>query len=168
MTTAPVQERPRQAEQTVPRWAGEDPTAPVRPTAAQRAWDLRPGDHFHGRTVAAVHGVVGLASSPVAVISFAGPRTEHHSEARVGATHADTDRGYDRLRLLARTWVREHGLVEGQGVDLDRLRSDVLTAMIPDRTAATAEQSPWPGPARAASPRTWPLDQNHGGTSPVR
>ncbi len=130
MRTASVQQRPRQAGEAVPRGTRDGSTAPVGPATSQRAWDLCPGDHFHGRTVAAVHGVVGLASSPVAVISFIGP--EHHQQARVGATHVDTGRGHDRLRLLARNWVREHGLSEGQAVDLARLRSDLLTAITPD------------------------------------
>jgi hypothetical protein len=128
--TATAQQRPRPPEEPVPRCTRDGSTAPVGPTAAQRAWDLRPGDHFHGRTVAAVHGVVGLASSPVAVISFTGP--ERHHQTRVGATHVDTDRGHDGLRPLAQNWVREHGLSEGQAVDLARLRSDVLTAIAPD------------------------------------
>lgn len=128
--TASAQQRPRQAEEAVPQWTRDTSTASAGPTSVGRAWDLRPGDHFHGRTVAAVHGVVGLASSPVAVISFTGP--EQHSQTRVGATHLDTDRGHDGLRLLARNWVREHRLSEGQAVDLTRLRNDVLTAVTPD------------------------------------
>jgi hypothetical protein len=106
--------------------------------AARRGWDLRPGDHFHGRTIAAVHGVVGLASSPVAVISFTGPSTEQHGQARVAATLAETDRGHDRLLPLARNWVRVHGLAEGQAVDLAQLRNDVLTAITPGCTTSTA------------------------------
>ncbi|MEX5271495.1 hypothetical protein [Kocuria sabuli] len=128
--TASAQQRPRQAGEAVPRWTRDGSTAAVGARAAQRAWDLRPGDHFHGRTVAAVHGVVGLASSPVAVISFTGP--ERHHQTRVGATHVDTDRGHDSLRPLAQHWVREHGLSEGQALDLTRLRSDILTAIVPD------------------------------------
>lgn len=141
IATAPVQERPRRPDEAVPRWRREDATgltAPVGPAVAQRAWDLHPGDHFHGRTIAAVHGVVGLASSPVAVISFTGHDTEHPSQARIGATHTNTDRGHDDLRLFARTWVRIHGLSEGQAVDLARLRSDVLAAIAPHCTLATA------------------------------
>lgn len=134
MSQAPVQEQPRRVS--------ADLTAPDGSTAARRGWDLRPGDHFHGRTIAAVHGVVGLASSPVAVISFTGTGTgtgtEHHGQARVGATHTDSDRGHDRIRSLARNWVRAQGLVEGQAVDLDRLRSDVLIAITADCTASTA------------------------------
>lgn len=129
MSQAPVQERPRRAEESMPRQARDDTTAPVDPAAARRAWDLRPGDHFHGRTITDVHGVVGLASTPVVVVSFTGPGTEQRSQARVAATYTDTDRGHDRLRPLARNWVREHGLVEGQPVDLARLRSDVLIAI---------------------------------------
>lgn len=138
MSTAPEQERPREAEEAVRRWFRDNTTEPVGPTAARRGWDLRPGDHFHGRTIAAVHGVVGLASSPVAVISFTGPNTEQHSQARVAATLADTDRGHDRLLPLARNWVRFHGLAEGQAVDLVRLRNDVLTAITPDCTSSIA------------------------------
>ncbi|MEX5270904.1 hypothetical protein [Kocuria sabuli] len=121
----------------MPRWARDNTTEPVRPMAARRAWDLRPGDHFHGRTIAAVHGVVGLASSPVAVISFTGPNTEQHSQARVAATRTDTDRGHDGLLPLARNWVRVHGLAEGQAVDLLRLKNDVLTTVTPECTSST-------------------------------
>jgi hypothetical protein len=138
MSQAPVQEQPPHAEEAVPRRVSDNLPAPEGSTAARRGWDLRPGDHFHGRTIAAVHGVVGLASSPVAVISFTGTGTEHHGQARIGATHTDTDRGHDRLRPLARHWVRRQGLVEGQAVDLDRLRNDVLTAITADCTASTA------------------------------
>lgn len=139
MSTAPVQERPREAQEAVPPGAQDNTTKPGGPTAALRAWDLRPGDHFHGRTIAAVQGEVGLASSPVAVISFTGPNTGQRGQARVGATHADTDRGHDRLRSLARNWVRVHGLAEGQTLDLARLRNDVLTALTPDCSASTAQ-----------------------------
>lgn len=75
-----------------------DPGTPV----AWRAWDLRPGAHFHGRTVAAVHAVVGLASSPVAVISFTGDDQEHPRSARSGATRTSGDRGLDEFDRLAR------------------------------------------------------------------
>lgn len=136
MSQAPVQERPRQAEEAVPRRVQDDLIASEGPPGARRGWDLRPGDHFHGRTIAAVHGVVGLASSPVAVISFTG--TVRHGQARVGATHTDADRGHDRLRPLARNWVRARGLAEGETVDLTQLRSDVLSAIAPDYTASTA------------------------------
>ncbi|WP_460667636.1 hypothetical protein [Kocuria himachalensis] len=79
-----------------------------------------------------------MASTPVAVISFTGLNTGHHGQARVGATHADNDRGHDRLRPLARNWVRSRGLAEGEAVDLARLRNDVLTAITPDGTSSTA------------------------------
>lgn len=135
MSTAQVQDRPRPPEEAVPRRGRENdtgPTAPVTSVVARRAWDLHPGDHFHGRTIAAVHAVVGLASSPVVVISFIGHDIEHPRQARIGATHTNTDRGPDELRILARTWVREHGLTEGQAVDLAWLRRDVLAAIAPD------------------------------------
>ncbi|MHC5560697.1 hypothetical protein [Kocuria sp. U4B] len=135
IATTPMLERPWHADEAVLCCGRDDATgatAPVTPAGVQRAWDLRPGDHFHGRTVAAVHGVVGLASAPVAVISFTGHDVEHPRQTRVGATHSDADRGHDELRPLTQAWVREHGLAEGQAVDLTRLKTDVLTAIARD------------------------------------
>lgn len=122
---------PRSGEVVLPpgRQDVTDPGTPV----AWRAWDLRPGDHFHGRTVAAVHAVVGLASSPVAVISFTGDDQAHPRPARIGATRTSGDRGPDELDCLARRWVRDHGLIEGQALDLAQLRHDVLIAIVHHR-----------------------------------
>lgn len=131
-----VQELPRTDGDAVQwrHWDGsaEDPAA-AEPEAAHRVWDLRPGDHFHGRTVASVQGVVGLASHPVAVIFFTGPDAGPTGQARIGATESDTGRGHDAVRLLARAWVREQGLHEGQAVDLAELRSAVVAAARRDR-----------------------------------
>lgn len=132
ISTAPVLERPLHADRAVLEGSRDgtvDPAAPVGPVVVQRVWDLRPGDHFHGRTIAAIHAVVGLASSPVAVICLTGPDPEHPRQVRVGVTHTDTECGHDELRPLARAWVREHGLAEGQPVDLPRLKTDVLAAI---------------------------------------
>lgn len=110
-------------------WDGlAEDAATTAPESVHRAWDLRAGDHFHGRTVASVHGVVGLASHPVAVISFTGPDAARTGQARIGATEPDTEPGHDAVRLLARTWVREQGLGEGQAVDLAQLRAAVIAA----------------------------------------
>lgn len=95
---------------------------------AHRAWDLHPGDHFHGRTIATVRGVVGLASSPVAVLSFTGKDPEHTAQTRIAAAHPDRDTGCDDVWRATRAWVRGHGLHEGDAVDLDRLRTEVLDA----------------------------------------
>lgn len=95
---------------------------------AHRAWDLHPGDHIHGRTIATVRGVVGLASSPVAVLSFTGKNPEHPAQTRIAAAHPDRDTGCDDVWRAARAWVRGHGLHEGDAVDLDRLRTEVLDA----------------------------------------
>jgi hypothetical protein len=95
---------------------------------AHRAWDLHPGDYFRGHTIASVHGVVGLASSPVAVLSFTGMDPEHTAQTRIGAAHTDMDSGCDDVWRAARAWVRGHGLHEGDSVDLDRLRTEVLDA----------------------------------------
>lgn len=94
-----------------------------------RAWDLHPGDRFHGRTIVSVHGVVGLASSPVVVLSFAGQDAEHPIRTRIGAAHPDVECGRDDVWLAARAWVRSQGLHEGESVDLERLRAEVLDAV---------------------------------------
>ncbi|MFF0990866.1 hypothetical protein [Kocuria nitroreducens] len=93
-----------------------------------RAWDLAPGDTFHGRTIAAVHGMVGLALSPVAVFSFTEDSREHRAQARIGAAHCETHQHYDEIMLSARAWVRTHGLREGDALDLHRLRTEVMAA----------------------------------------
>jgi hypothetical protein len=91
-----------------------------------RAWDLHPGDCLHGRVIASVRGVVGLACSPVAVFSFTGDDPEHTAQTRIGAAHPDMELGCDDVWRAARAWVRGHGLHEGEPVDLDRLRAEVL------------------------------------------
>lgn len=93
-----------------------------------RAWDLHAGDCLHGRVIASVHGVVGLASSPVAVFTFTGEDTEHARRTRIGAAHPEVELGCDDVWRAARAWVRGHGLCEGDAVDLDRLRADVMGA----------------------------------------
>jgi hypothetical protein len=69
-----------------------------------------------------------LASSPVAVLSFTGADPEHTAQTRIGAAHPDMDTGCDDVWRAARAWVRSHGLHEGDAVDLDRLRTEVLGA----------------------------------------
>lgn len=135
ISTAPVLDGPRQLGEALLRCGWNDTIEPIAartPAVVPRVWDLQPGDHFHGRTIAAVHGTVGLASSPVAVITFHGHGPEHPSQARIGATHTEADRGHDELRPLARAWVCEHGLSEGQALDLGQLRTDVLAAIARD------------------------------------
>jgi hypothetical protein len=105
------------------RLAGTD-CATVR-----RAWDLHPGDCFHGRVIVAVRGVVGLGSNPVSVLFFAGEGPEHPAQTRIGAAHPEVEAGCDEVWRAARAWVRAHGLHEGQPVDLDRLRAEVLDAV---------------------------------------
>lgn len=73
---------------------------------AARAWDLTPGDTFHGRAIVAVHG--------------------------------------------ARASVRTHGLHEGDDVDLDRLRAEVMGAAA--RNRPRPRSFPAPRPPRAAAP----------------
>lgn len=97
---------------------------------AHRAWDLHPGDRFHGRVIASVRGVVGLASSPVAVLSFTGEDPKHTAQTRIAAAHPEGDTGGDEVWRAARAWVRAHGLHEGEAVDLDRLRAEVLATTI--------------------------------------
>lgn len=75
-----------------------------------------------------MRGVVGLASSPVAVLSFTGKDPEHTTHTRIGAAHPDKDTGCDNIWQAARAWVRDHGLHEGDAVNLDRLRTEVLDA----------------------------------------
>lgn len=99
-----------------------------------RVWDLHPGDRFHGRTIVAVHGVVGLASSPVAVLSLKGKDPAHPTQARIGAAHPDVESGCDEVRRAACAWVRCHGLHEGEAVDLERLRTEVLDATPVDQS----------------------------------
>lgn len=94
--------------------------------SVRRAWDLHPGDCLHGRIIASVRGVVGLACSPVAVFSFTGEDPEHTARTRIGAAHPDVELGCDDVWRAARAWVRRHGLREGEPVDLDRLRAEVL------------------------------------------
>ncbi|GGG69453.1 hypothetical protein GCM10011374_37340 [Kocuria dechangensis] len=100
-----------------------------------RAWDLRPGDCFHGRVIVAVRGVVGLASSPVAVLSFTGEDSEHPVHTRIGAAHPDVESGCDDVWRAARAWVRSHGLREGEAVDLELLRTEVLGSLDRERPA---------------------------------
>ncbi|MFI7580615.1 hypothetical protein ACH9DO_13850 [Kocuria sp. M1N1S27] len=97
--------------------------------SVRRAWDLHPGDCLHGRVIASVHGVVGLACSPVAVFSFTGDDPEHIARTRIGAAHPDVELGCDDVWRAARAWVRGHGLHEGESVDLDLLRAEVLVAV---------------------------------------
>jgi hypothetical protein len=132
------------------RWqATEEPLPPAREqflqhrpfadaAGAHRAWDLHPGDCFHGRVIASVHGVVGLASSPVAVLSFTGEDPDHIVRTRIGAAHPDVETGCDDIWHAARAWVRSHGLHEGDAVDLDQLRADVLGATGQDPMAMSA------------------------------
>lgn len=100
--------------------------APVDCLSVHRAWDLHPGDCLHGRIIASVHGVVGLACSPVAVFSFTGDDPEHTARTRISAAHPDVELGCDDVWRAARAWVRRQGLHEGEPVDLDRLRAEVL------------------------------------------
>lgn len=97
-----------------------------------RAWDLHPGDCLHGRVIASVRGVVGLACSPVAVFSFTGDDPQHTAQTRIGAAHPDMERGCDDVWRAARAWVRSRGLHEGEPVDLDLLRIDVLRGLAQD------------------------------------
>jgi hypothetical protein len=97
--------------------------------SVHRAWDLHPGDCFHGRTIASVHGVVGLASSPVVVLVFTGEDSEHVVQTRIGAAHPDLEMGCDDVWRAARAWVRSHGLREGDALGLDQLRAEVLSSM---------------------------------------
>lgn len=117
----------------------EEPLPPARQRFLQRrhsvdclgvhrAWNLQPGDYFHGRTIASVRGVVGLAFSPVVVLSLTGKDPEHTAQTRIAAAHPDMDVGCDEVWQAARAWVRDHGLHEGDAVDLDRLRTEVLDA----------------------------------------
>jgi len=98
--------------------------------AARRAWDLHPGDCYHGRTIASVSGVVGLASSPVVVLVFTGKDPGHRARTRIAAAHPEADAGCDDIWRAARTWVRTHGLHEGDAVDLNQLRTEVLGALL--------------------------------------
>lgn len=102
-------------------------TCTHRAPATTRAWDLRPGDVFSGRRIVDVRGIVGLASSPVMVIAFAADDQEHPREARIAAAHCESTQYYDDVMRGARSWVRSHGLHEGEPVDLDRLRAEVLS-----------------------------------------
>lgn len=88
-----------------------------------RIWDLEPGDTLHGRTVAAVRGVVGLASHPVAVITFQGDDTH---PARFPAAYPDGLQHGDDIALRARRWISCRRLPEGTAVDLQLLRSEVM------------------------------------------
>lgn len=88
-----------------------------------RAWDLKAGDFFRGRTVAAVQGLVGLAHNPLAIIFFS---EENAPPIRVPATHADAIQHTDEITLRARIWVRERRLREGDMVDLNILRHEVI------------------------------------------
>ena len=100
--------------------------APTGPPFVARIWDLAAGDTFRGRTITAIHGVVGLAHHPVAVIYF--PDTDH--PARILATHSEALQHSGEITLRARAWIRAHGLGEGDPVDLAVLRSDVLTTVL--------------------------------------
>lgn len=92
-----------------------------------RAWDLRPGDVFRGRTIVNVHGIVGLACSPVAIIEFSDDVQEHPVQTRVPAASWEAMQHCDEVMLGARAWVRAHEFHEGEEVDLDLLRSDVMS-----------------------------------------
>jgi hypothetical protein len=96
------------------------------PTTVFRVWDLKPGDSFRGRTIAHIYGVVGLAHSPVAIISFSEASPGH--TMRITATHSDTPSGSDTTLLHARDWIRHHELQEGDVISLGRLRAGVLAA----------------------------------------
>lgn len=98
-------------------------------TSVLRAWDLHPGDVLHGRTIVSVRGEVGLGSSPVAVLSLAGDHPNHPAQTRLGAARSDTEYGCDDVWYAARAWVRDHGLHEGDAVDLDRLRTEVISCL---------------------------------------
>lgn len=99
---------------------------PTEHPCVLRIWDLTTGDTFRGRTVTAIHGVVGLAYHPVAVIYFSG--TDH--PARICATHSETLQHSGGITLRARDWIRNRGLSEGDPVDLATLRSEVLTTAL--------------------------------------
>jgi hypothetical protein len=88
-----------------------------------RMWDLGPGDTLHGRTIAAVQGVVGLASNPVAIIFFQGNDTH---PARFPAAYPEALQHGDDIARGARRWIQGHQLHEGDAVDLQLLRSQVM------------------------------------------
>ncbi|GGG62233.1 hypothetical protein GCM10011374_26740 [Kocuria dechangensis] len=106
-----------------------DPPTATDCTSVPRAWDLHPGDVLHGRTIVSVRGEVGMGSSPVAVISLAGDHPAHPVQTRLGAARPDTEYGCDDVWHAARAWVRDHGLHEGDAVDLDRLRTEVVSCL---------------------------------------
>lgn len=99
----------------------------IRPSS-QRVWDLIPGEVFRGRTIVAVRGEVGLASNPVAVISFA---EDDPRPSRIPAAHSEFIQYCDEVATRARHWVRNHGLREGDAVDLASLRLDVTNPFTP-------------------------------------
>ncbi|MFI7581143.1 hypothetical protein [Kocuria kalidii] len=91
-----------------------------------RVWDLKPGDTFRGRTIVTIDGEVGLANNPVAVIFYEGC---NHS-VRISAVHSDVVQGYDPIRFRARAWIHQHGLHEGDAVDIQLLRGEVLDSAL--------------------------------------
>ena len=160
------QDLPQVTEESLPP-APESFTAP--PTAADctdvpRTWDLHPGDALHGRTIVSVRGEVGLGSVPVAVLSLAGDHPAHPAQTRLGAARPDTEYGCDDVWQAARAWVRNHGLHEGDPVDLDRLRTETLSCIecpgltscprATPRPADKGPQSPEDRPPREDAPPT--------------
>lgn len=95
----------------------------IATTSPARVWDLKPGNVFRGRTIATIQGVIGLASNPVAVLTFT---TEDKHPVYISAVHSDLVQSCDSVRLRARAWVRHHGLREGDAVDIELLRAEVL------------------------------------------
>jgi hypothetical protein len=122
-------EPPRVTEESLPPAPERftQPRAALDCASAHRAWDLHPGDVLHGRTIASVRGEVGLGSNPVAVFSLTGDHPAHPAQTRIGAARPDTEYGCDDVWRAARAWVRDHRLNEGDAVDLDRLRTDVVS-----------------------------------------
>lgn len=111
-----------------PRRSYSHHPATLDPATTHRAWDLRAGDRYRGRTIASVHGIMGMGSSPVAVISFTSQDTDHAHQLKVPASYSGSSEDHDDVWLLARAWARSHGLHEGDIVDLVLLRTDVVDA----------------------------------------
>ncbi len=122
-------EPPQVSEESLPPTPERftQPRAALDCASAPRAWDLQPGDVLHGRTITSVRGEVRLGSNPVAVFSLMGDHPAHPLQTRIGAARPDTEYGCDDVWRAARAWVRNHHLNEGDAVDLDRLRTDVVS-----------------------------------------
>lgn len=68
-------------------------------------------------------GVVGLANNPVAVLTS---YSENEHPVRISAMHSELVQCCDSVRLRARAWGLHHELREGDPVDLEMLRAEVL------------------------------------------